>query len=153
MELIRKADGWMIKRLNNIYLWAMDWTGLYVGTVCFLLGAEQVFYMISRNSMWIAAFQFILVLAISAPRYYWQAMGMDKLLNTVAEQFEEWVSIRLFFVVWGLLMIPGHAMSKNWHGVVDDIVGVLLLYVWCFRIRDREKKTFNFSLKTATEGA
>ena len=153
IELYKKLDGWILKKLNEIYLWALDWTGLYVGTLCFLMGAEQVFYMITRGAMWFAALQFVFVLALSAPRYYWQAKDMQKLYNMVAEQFEGLFWLRALFIGWGLFLLPAMVSTKNWHGFFDTIVGMALLYVWCFRIRDREKKTFNLGLKPATEGS
>jgi hypothetical protein len=151
IELYKKADGWVLKRLNDLYLWALDWTGLYVGTLCFLMGAEQAAYMISRDMGWWTAFHLFFVLLISAPRYYWQSAGMHKLFNSISEQMEM-TPIRHVFVFFVLTLIPLHVMKSNWWGVGDDIICILIWYVWCFRIRDREKKEFKI-LAPVTQGS
>lgn len=151
IDLYKKADGWLLKRLNDIYLWALDWTGLYVGTVTFLLGAESCAYMIHREWMWFAAFNLIMIVMIAAPRYYWQATGKNKLFNAVAEYFEEGFA-RHFFIWLSLCTIPSYAMDGEWWGALNALCLALNWYVFCFRIRDREKKEFKF-FAPATEGA
>lgn len=151
IELYKKADGWLLQSLNNLYLWAMDWTGLYVGTLCFLMGAESCAYMIHRGNHWWAAFNLIFVIAIAGPRYYWQATGNNKLFNAISSYMEEGV-FRHIFIWLSLSFIPMHVSMGNWWGALDDVVLALCWYVWCFKIRDREKKEFKL-FTPATEGA
>ena len=59
IPLYMKADAYIIRRLNDAYLWALDWSGLYVGTIIFLIGIIQVMYFFGEGSYWIAAFMLL----------------------------------------------------------------------------------------------
>lgn len=141
MVIYRKADAWIIAKLNDLYLWSLDWTGVYIGTITFLVGAEQVAYWISRDKMWFAAFMLFLMLVNAGLRYYQQAMEQIALYNAGAEWFEKSI-LRHMLVAFGFGTIIGEGITGHWVSLLDSCATQFLLYLWCIKIRERQKKDF-----------
>lgn len=135
----KKFDAWVIQHFQDAYLWLLDRTGIYVGTVVFLNGVVMVLDLIRRQSMWLAAFIMIVILILSLPRYLLQGAKEYETFNHMAT-FEEGLPGRHIFLVLNLicLALPPYTML----GALNSVCQQVMWYLFCLRIRERDKKPF-----------
>jgi len=150
MKIYRKFDAWIIAGLNDLYLWLLDWTGVYIGTITFLMGAEQVAFLIYIKAAWFAAFMLLMILVNAGIRYHQQAMGLVARYNLAAEWFEK-SPIRTALIAFGVGLIMADIIQYRWWYLFDGAITQALLYLWCLKIRERQKKEFRLP-KLAMQG-
>jgi hypothetical protein len=143
IELYMKLDAYLIARLNELYLWALDWTGIYVGTLVFLSMVPSIANLIARDHMWAGAIVLFCGILMGAPRYWLQGFSTDA-FNKIALQLEsQWP--RHVFVWWNIsellldFIIPEFRTLLY---VASDAGWLLLWYLIVLKIRERDPKHF-----------
>lgn len=139
LKTYKKFDAWLIHHFQGAYLWLLDRTGIYVGTVIFLNGTLVILHLIQQNSMWLAAFIMVAILLISLPRYLLQGAEKYETFNQVAA-FEEGMSGRHLFLILNLicLALPPYSMLD----VLNNVSQQVMWYLLCLKIRERDRKPF-----------
>ena len=143
MDIYRKADAWLVIKLNDLYLWVYDWTGMFVATFIFLDMNLVVLACIQRQSMWIGAVVFICSTLISLPRYFLQSKGPEA-YNKIVLAGEGWsFYTRTFFVFFnGSFLITDAIKGVTWLELASNVANMSLWFLLVIKIRDRIKKDF-----------
>jgi len=144
-ELYRKLDDYLVARLNDLYLWAFDWTGVYVGTLIFLNGLWSITFLIQQGNMWPAAFVMLLLIIIAGMRYYLQSIGPEVFNKFVLAQ-PAIPTFRAVFVTMAVFFFMVHVTVlkdvTSYLRIMGDISDILFWYALDIKVRDREKKDF-----------
>lgn len=153
MQRIGKIDTWIIDKVQRAYLWALDWTGIFLGTIMFLLVAIQVCMLFWEEQHLIGAIVFLLGALCGYWYYHLQSAGMKDMLNARAESEiteDRNIAMRLTFIGMNLLLIVSDSLQANPRGVLFLMLNCVWWYLLCVKVRDREPKEF-FKPKLATE--
>jgi hypothetical protein len=146
IDLYLKLDGLIIRRLNDAYLWALDWSGIYVGTIIFFGSVPSLYRMVSHGDMWFAAFFLFCTILIALPRYVIQGMGMIEVFNNISMQFES-SAARHFLNGFNIVSLFSDAFHR--HNPLDVFCDIMILFMWytfTFKIRKRDPKTFELKV-------
>lgn len=142
MNLIAEIDNRVIRMVQEVYLWLLDRTGVYVGTLIFAFGA------IDNFCLGLTFFRFVMLALIgvwSAGRYLAQATDLRR-LNRFARNFADtWFRVPITVVLAGSLTFE--VCQLNWWRVTAHASFFCWLYLACIQVRDREPKDFLPSLK------
>lgn len=142
-DLYSKADQWAVTKTQDAYLWLLDRTGIYLGTVCMIDYIASAGCLAMRDGymswIWIV---FLGIFGITcAFRYWWQEKGMNDAINAGAMAFEA-SHFRTFGNIFFLTQIVlDVALFTRWDFIFDVIL-LLAQYLGCVKIRDRDKKPF-----------
>lgn len=142
-QLFLKIDAYLIARLNDLYLWAFDWTGVFVGTIMFLNGIIPVLNMIRQDHMWSGAIFMLCTLLMSAPRYWTQSKSVEAYNATVL--LMEGSALRYFFVLFNTINLIVDFFNPKFFNIwyiSSDLSLLLMWYLFMIKIRDRQKKDF-----------
>lgn len=145
-QLYAKLDETVVARLNDLYLWALDWTGVYVGTLIFLNAILPAMNAIQRDHSWVAAILMFCTLITAAPRYYLQGMSTEAYNRLVLGQIGVFIS-RTVFNSLNVLLLVMHILMHIKEGsgllpIASDINMIFMWYLVDIKVRDREKKDF-----------
>lgn len=149
MKHILKLDAWVLAKVQDAYLWAFDWIGVYIGSLIFVCGAVGVLPSLREGHYVFPCIIMFLISIVAYIRYSLQHSGMYEAYNTHVMSFEESAGRRIFIAFNLILMImPPYGFYVEL-GLMSNILGWYLLSV---KIRKRDPKEFKF-LKTAMQGS
>lgn len=144
-------DIWICRKVEEIYLWAYDWTGIYVGSCLFVCEAIGACTEIARGP----SFNFTTVLVlmlfggiVSLVLYLLQGSGNHKIFNMQAMMTETVTFnrvIRMVFLTVAMIDVVSLFFDWNVHNIYRAIVSAsiqITFYIYTIKIRDRNKKTF-----------
>jgi hypothetical protein len=153
-DLLRKIDDKVIGVVNDAYLWALDWTGIYVGTVVFICVAPSFAHWWGHMSHWLSALWLFFLIALTGNMYWMQGTGNKIAFNSYAQVNKD-NPLRSFFIWFQISnLIFDLGLRKPPIEFVLDALCFLFWYLICIKIRDRDKKKFEFRLpKFAMERA
>jgi hypothetical protein len=152
MEIYKKADAWLVARINDLYLWVFDWTGMFVATFIFLDMTIVVLSCIQRQSMWIGAMVFLCSTLISLPRYILQNKGPEAYNRLVLAGGRGSFYVRTFFLFFnGTFLITDTIKGAGYLELAANFANIALWFLMEIKIRDRQKKDFKLpKLATAS---
>lgn len=137
-----RVDAWVLSKIQDAYLWLLDRTGVYVGTLMFVSYVYVVgIFFWAYGTSWILIAILASVGITSGQRYLWQDKGKNERFNAASISIEGWALRHplnlfvLFFTVFDAVILdPISASSK--------IVFLLYSYLLIVKIRNRDKKPF-----------
>jgi len=136
-------DDKCVKMVNDAYLWALDWTGIYVGTILLINCAPGFAFLWYKLPAWMSLFFLTCVLIMACQMYWLQNSGNKIQFNAYAEMVRgamyRWCFLGLNI---GSLMADIFLNHLTLLQVLGDIDAILFWYIICIKIRDREKKKF-----------
>lgn len=144
-----RIDDVMIRWATVAYLWLLDWTGVYVGTV----GVGMMMFLMYWNNfvvhpdhqtsiLWVVPFLVLWAL----PTWWMQHLGMNKEYNRIVQKWVEfvmrkpWICVLLVMTAWEVLSRHG----DGWRGSVGWLLVVAFVYLDCVPIRDRERREHRY---------
>lgn len=135
-------DDKCVKMVTEAYLWALDWTGIYVGTIIFINCAPCFALLWYKMPVWASLFFLTCVMFMSCQSYWMQNSGNKIQFNASAEMVKGsmWRWSLLWFNLGSLacdIFIRVTLLQ-----VIADICAILFWYILCIKIRDRDKKKF-----------
>jgi len=96
-EFIRKVDDKVLGVINDAYLWVLDWTGIYVGTIVFISCAPSFVHLWNGGgSRWITVIWLTMLLFFTGQLYWNQSLG-NKIAFNLAADFNKAMYPRPFF--------------------------------------------------------
>ena len=139
---IYALDDKCVSMITDAYLWALDWTGIYVGTIIFINSAPCFALLWYKVPVWVSLFFLICVMAMSCQSYWMQNTGNKIEFNAYAEKAKgsTWRWSLLWFNVCSLA--ADIFIRVTLLQVMADVCAILFWYIICIKIRDREKKKF-----------
>ena len=142
LSKIYALDDKCVKMVNDAYLWVLDWTGIYVGTIIFINCAPMFSILWYKIPVWLSLIFLTCAMIMSCQLYWMQNSGNKIQLNAYAEQAKGsmWRWCFLWFNIGSL--ISDIFIRVTLLQVVADICAILFWYIICIKIRDREKKKF-----------
>ena len=137
-----RFDSWMISNLQNLYLWLLDRTGIYVATLMFITYAGSLSPDIIRGKYpwWNCAFIALIGLVVILP-YLKQDRGDVKRYNAFAIEIEGLI-IRHAFNGLQIGLGVGSAIAGDYLSASGCFLMLIYQYLWVIKIRNRDKKSF-----------
>ncbi len=137
-----KLDNWVISNLQNLYLWLLDRTGVYVATLMFVVyvGGLSPDIIRGRFPWWNCALTVLIGLVVILP-YLKQDRGEIKRYNAFAIEIEGLI-IRHAFNGLQIGIGVGSAIAGNYPSAAGCLAILVYQYLWVIKIRDRNKKPF-----------
>lgn len=140
--MIKKFDEYCIQKMQELYLWFFDWTGIYVATIATMTvifnGGMYIIYGSLDFRSWQAALLVVNIL-ILIPYYLDQDKKNFTAFNYRAGLMRESL-IRIvlqFFLLGGL---GSSIIVWSWMGIINAVSMSLYLNIVSIYIRDREPK-------------
>jgi hypothetical protein len=137
-----KVDAWILKYIQEIYLWLLDRTGVYVATACFsiyaIVGLSEV---AEGGRAWLWGSMLIFAALSLIPKYLMQDRCENERFNAISMAmagfpWRHWITIPIGLVAIAEV-ITLHPLSA-----LSDFGFVLYSYLSIIMIRDRDKKPF-----------
>lgn len=143
MKLVKKIDDLLIDATQRAYLWLYDWTGVYVGTVTFVMCVTIVilYEVRGRPVIWVD-FLFLGINGIwSCVAYLWQSTDRVDEFNSSADMRRTSIG-RVVLNGSITVFLTMAIVDMNLLAVVSEFVWVALSYMIVVKIRKREPKNF-----------
>lgn len=132
---MQKLDDWVIDHTQNVYLWLLDRTGIYAGTVMFLAMAASV--ILEGAPIWQIIFLGIFG-ALAAYKYYLQDKKLLTVYNAMADFERNYRVIRAIGIFITLFNVICSVLDQDlWKGC-GEAMFVIWWYMLPVKIRDRE---------------
>ena len=146
MNAIRKIDEQFILLHQEVYLWLLDTSGIYLATVAMIL--QLLDHAMRANGF--NPFS-CTVLALFGIRngliYYAQYKNNLKIVNIIAQSWQDAVIMRTMMWVIFLFIFITDTYSKNFWNMLADIAFLCWWYSMCVKVREREPKDWFKSWK------
>lgn len=136
--MINKADDYLIKKFTEVYLWILDWTGIYLSTVCVALIVIGNLVGTGDKISLVFALMNILILI---PMYHKQNTGNYIAMNAEAMFIQNFL-FRRVFTLFLAIMIVVELITLDWKGLVNSCAYFIYFYMLCVCVREREPKKF-----------
>lgn len=148
MMMVRKWDNFLIDSMQRAYLWLLDWTGVYVGTLLLFTFVATLVLRGFNWWNWAELFGLVLMLAWCGWKYSQQATDRIELFNASSEYNRtSWLRDCLNVM---LVMSAVIAIVKNqWGEIGAETLWFVMGYLMTVKLRKREPKEF-FEGKGAT---
>ncbi len=137
-----KLDNWIISYLQNLYLWLLDRTGVYVATLMFVtyVGGFSPDIIRGEFPWWNLMFIGLAALIIAIP-YQEQNNGDIKRYNAFAIKIEG-LFLRHAFNSFQIGLAVGSVIAGRYINSAGCLVMLIYQYLWVIKIRDRDKRPF-----------
>jgi hypothetical protein len=150
---MREIDERLQRWTTEAYLWLLDWTGVYVGTLLFVVMVVDCVFswpIMERSN---AGKTFDLIVSVLLPSSTWlrQSRG-PRVFNVEALWWRGCVARSALLLVLVVSVILG-AAQLNWQKIAWWIPCFAMVYLMGVLIRDREPREFRLGRRAATEGA
>ncbi len=136
-----KFDRYCIARAQEIYLWLLDYTGVYRATIQTILLMIVLALDILRDVItWLSIVCFAILLSMAVLDYINQDKGKYEIMNYAAMKMRE--SIFRLVALFCIIIIPMivSAIQMNFLTVISDMVYMVWWYTMLVMVRDREPK-------------
>lgn len=149
--MLNKIDEFIIARATAAYMWLLDWTGVYVGSVGFTLMVLDVGWheIVIGRSKWYWVVMLTIGLIWGGYKWRLQHAAKNEKFNAEAKEWTEGFSRGLMVRVM-LVIAVVYVATGQWQWAVGWLPFVCWVYLNCVLIRDREKKQLEFGRKLAT---
>lgn len=152
-NLILRTDEVALDWIEAGYLWLMDRTGIYVGTLTFVGWTTPVLVaQIYRGTYWLDYVAVLVFALIGVSQYLAQSKRMHKKWNVDAERWRRSSTRAILTLVW-VSFLPWDYVRRGIPEVASSLLTLAILYLWGVRLRDPEKPEKKISAKTISEGA
>lgn len=138
-----KIDAWLIERTQSAYLWFLDRTGVYLGTVTMTVVVLNVGWMclVARPGFsWIDAVCLGIAGLVSSPMWHDQHRKRFEAINASSLAWRASRTRTLMLIT--ALAFGGWFLISNWRFGVVCLFTLAWLYLNCTMLRDREPKEF-----------
>lgn len=153
MAAASRIDQWVLDATEAAYLWLLDRTGVFVGTLTFFgLSSTILVTRLYREGWWFDYVGLLLFSIIGASRYWAQLRKMHRTMNAEAEGWRKSL-IRVLVTITWVGFLPMDYIDYGVLQVIASLATILVMYLWGARIRDREKPQEKLSGKLAPEGS
>lgn len=145
--MLQRADNWAVDKIQDAYLWLLDRTGCYCGTLIFLSWMSMIAthlgsYSQDRFLLWMDMFFTLIALLIAGTRYYLQGVGMYIQYNAMALIDRANVYMRIAGNALMLSFLVPEILTAQFSSAIGTIGIILYYHLVAVCIRDREKKPF-----------
>lgn len=137
-----KFDAYLIERINTIYLWLLDRTGVYVATIMFdayVVAAATSLCRANGLPIWYWMIILAFIGLFLGPRYLMQDKGEVLRFNIASLVLEKWVGRHVINVILMSFLVLDLLRLEPFDGLIQ-IIFLLFGYLNIIKIRDREKK-------------
>lgn len=140
-----KVDAWVLSKIQDAYLWLLDRTGVYVGTLMFAtyvyVAAGAIFAR--HESLWLWLWMVLLAMTgwVAGIRYLWQDKAQHERYNSLAMFMEQWRWRHICNVLIGMVLIF-EIIILDPLGASSQIAFLVYGYLLLIKIRERDKKPF-----------
>lgn len=139
---MRKIDDALLIAAQRAYLWLFDWTGVYVGTLLFLLGGlATVMDVLAYGRLRLVGYLLVGTYGLFG---WWrinlQSKG-DEAYNAVAET-ETKNPMRWFFLLFFVFFLVQEIAQMKLADAVQTMAFICALYLFTVKIRPRDPKEF-----------
>jgi hypothetical protein len=152
-----RFDAFLIRNLQQAYLWILDWTGIYVatiGTMAIIIGNGAIMISNSAGSIWLQFFFMTFNIMILIPYYLDQDKANYTIYNLRALMFQESV-VRIFISYFFIGIAIAEFTILILHGYQGSLVNTIMLWLYInitsVCIREREPKEWFKKPKLAME--
>lgn len=137
-----RFDKYLLDKIQEGYLYLLDRTGVYVATLLFATFSINPGICILRSSSPILNGVFIGIVGVAVMgRYTLQDKGKNEIFNALAMMMEVTKTRHAFQIMLGLLVIPD-LIRLDALGFVGTFFMLVYAYLWCVKIRERDRKPF-----------
>lgn len=137
-----KGDAWVLSKNQDAYLWLLDRTGVYVGTLLFLCYVYVAVVAVFRQEpIWLWMILLAMAGWVGGVRYLWQDKAQHKRYNSLAMFMEQWRWRHPFNVIIGTVFV-GEVVTLNPLAASQEIAFLVYGYLLLIKIRERDKKPF-----------
>lgn len=138
MKFYRMLDEFFIAQTRRAYLWLYDWTGVYVGTVLFIL---TIAFVGVTGSTALVDFLVIFVNGVCGCLLHHEQHNRPDDFNAGAEQRIKWTGRHLLnLFVLGIIIVAVVSLDLGW--TMMAAVWLTINYTMTIKIRKREPKEF-----------
>jgi hypothetical protein len=144
--MLARIDGAAIRGATAAYLWLLDWTGVYVGTVqAFLIVVDSCrivttpAYTVANKCVLLAFAGWLLFAAWGA--WLLQNEKEHERINLGAMRWQS-LLLRKVLVVFTILMLVWDTYRVDWNSIMLDAWMLTYGYLLCVMVRDREPPEF-----------
>lgn len=138
-----RVDAWVLFKIQDAYLWLLDRTGVYVGTLMFAtyvyVAAGAIFAR--EESFWLWMVLLAMTGWVAGIRYLWQDRAQHERYNMMAMFMEQWRWRHTFNIFIGMVLIF-EIITLNPLAASQEIAFLVYGYLLLIKIREREKKPF-----------
>lgn len=138
MNKLSELDARVIDRVQNIYLWLWDRTGVFLATPIFILIVAE--YL----CLWPLKPRHFAFIAIMGAWSTWLYVAQGKslaALNSISRSWRDF-PLRQAFVAMSLALCVADAAKLDAAHVVSGMFHLIFLYAACAQVRDRDPKDF-----------
>lgn len=137
-----KGTAWVLSKIQDAYLWLLDRTGVYVGTLMFVCYVWIAAISVYRGeSLWIWMLLLAIVGWVAGVRYLWQDKAQHERYNSLAMFMEQWPWNHVFNIFLGSMFF-GFMIMLNPISASQQLAFLLYSYLLMVKIRERDKKPF-----------
>lgn len=145
LKLYRKADGWLLTKAQDAYLWLLDRTGIYVGTIMMACFSIVTVYNVATASAFSTKIILVTLLffvsLVCIWMYYLQDKGQNEIFNSIALSWEG-STIRHGIFGYQIGGLIADLCVRDYGQAFITLFLVAIIFVQAVKIRDRDKKPF-----------
>ena len=132
MEYLGKFDRRIIEMMQEAYLWLWDRSGVYVGTLIFMIQISHV--LISKKPPSLIS---IGAMSIWAIQYYYVQGSSLRQFNEVTRTWTSFSFRKFMALSWAVFIVSDIAILDV-REFLSDILLIVTMYIACVQVRDRE---------------